>query len=61
MKHEPRITEQQVQEAVQVFLRDGKLIQRLPPEVVPLALLVGGQHGGFEPVSYYAHAEALLV
>ncbi|HEX9841472.1 MAG TPA: hypothetical protein VGC20_01935 [bacterium] len=61
MKRETNITKQHVDDAIMRFLERGGLIKKLPPEVIPPAVLVGSQHGRFEPVSYYAHAEALYV
>lgn len=56
-----KVTKQQVDEAILRFVDRGGLIKKLPPEVIPPAMLVGAQHGRFEPISYYAHAEALYV
>jgi hypothetical protein len=61
MKREAHITQQQLQVAIERFIEEGGLVKKLPPEVVPRALLVGSEHGRFEPVSYYAHAEALYI
>jgi hypothetical protein len=61
MKREAHITQQQLQVAIERFIEEGGLVKKLPPEVVPQALLVGSEHGRFEPVSYYAHAEALYI
>jgi hypothetical protein len=50
MKARNVITEEDVQKALQKFLRDGGLIKRLPDEVVPPNLMVGAKWGMYEPV-----------
>ncbi len=44
------ITEEEIQQALSKFLREGGLIKRLPDEVVTPNLMVGGRWGIYEPV-----------
>ena len=45
------ITEEEVQAALNKFLRTGGLIKRLPDQVVPRNTLVGARWGMYEIVS----------
>ncbi len=44
------ITEEEIQQALGKFLREGGLIKHLPDEVVTPNLMVGGKWGIYEPV-----------
>lgn len=59
MNKKSPVTERQIQEALQRFKDRGGLIRKLPPEVIPRALLVGTRHGCFEPIHYYQRAEGM--
>ena len=50
MKDKKSITEAEVQNALQKFIRGGGLINHLPDEVAPRNLMVGGKWGIYEPV-----------
>ncbi len=50
MKGNKSITEEEVQKALQKFVRGGGLIKNLPDEVAPRNLLVGAKWGMYEPV-----------
>ena len=50
MKKKQLVTEEDVQLAIQKFVRDGGLIQQLPDQVAPRNLMVGARWGIYEPV-----------
>ncbi|MCZ6472180.1 MAG: hypothetical protein O7A08_00445 [SAR324 cluster bacterium] len=50
MKKNIAITEEDVQKALQKFLKTGGLIKHLPDQIAPRNILVGAKFGIFEPV-----------
>lgn len=51
MKNKKVITEEDVQKALNKFVKDGGLIRQLPDQVTPRNLLVGARWGVYEVVS----------
>lgn len=51
MKNKKVITEEDVQKALNKFVKDGGLIRQLPDQVAPRNLLVGARWGVYEVVS----------
>lgn len=45
-----KVSEAEVQHAIQKFLEQGGLIKRLPDEVTPANSKVGGRHAAYESV-----------
>ena len=50
MRSKAPITDEEIQQALRKFLKEGGLIKNLPDEVVPRNLMVGAKWGMFEPV-----------
>ncbi len=58
MKNKKTITEEEVQQALNKFVKDGGLIKQLPDQVTPINTLVGARWGVYEIVSDTASSSA---